>query len=110
MYPPNLKTALKLEIIYKQPVSLLFQPLFEQLQSEIAEIKERHIQLSSNNNWFLAPAEQPKQEEFCFYDELLKSHIPNGLELETVTKHIIALSNTVSDYKQGRNPFPPTQY
>lgn len=108
-YLPNLKTALKLEIIYQLPIRLLFQDLSEQLRTEIDEIKEKHIHLLPNTNWFPKSSEQLKQEEFCFYAELLTKHIPNQLELETVTKHIIALNNIVSDYKQGRKPFENEQ-
>jgi transcriptional regulator with XRE-family HTH domain len=103
IYPPNLKTALRLEIIYKMPVRLLFQELFEQLRAEIGDMRAKQSSLLPDNYWFPKSAEQLKQEEFCFYAELLKNHLPNGLELETITKHIIALSQAVSDFKQGRN-------
>lgn len=102
---PNLKNALKLEIIYQMPIRLLFQPLFEQCRREISAIRQQQAQQIPDNNWFPNNAEQLKQEEFCFYSELLKTHIPKELELGAVTKHIIALNNTVTDYKQGRNPF-----
>ncbi len=103
---PNLKNALKLEIIYQTPIRLLFQDLFEQSRNEIGEIRERHAHLFPDNRWFPKPSDQLTQEEFCFYAELLKSRVPNKPELGAVTKHIIALNNTVSDYKQGHNPFP----
>jgi transcriptional regulator with XRE-family HTH domain len=80
IYPPNLKTALRLEIIYQMPVRLLFRELFEQLRTEINEIKAKHPLL-----------------------------LPNGLEIETITKHIIALGKTVSDYKQDRQSFADQQ-
>lgn len=105
IYLPNVRTALKLETIYQMPIRLLFQSLFEQFRREIAEAKEQHAPLLPNNNRFPKHLEQLKQEEFCFYSELLKTRVPNELELGEVTKHIIALSNTVSDYKQGHNPF-----
>jgi transcriptional regulator with XRE-family HTH domain len=104
-YLPNLETALKLEIIYRTPVNLLFQELFVQLRTEIEEIRYKRSPLLPGENWFPKAAEQLKQEEFCFYAELLKNHVPSNLELQTITRHIIALSKSVSEYKQGRNPF-----
>jgi transcriptional regulator with XRE-family HTH domain len=109
VYLPSLKTALKLEIIYQMPIRLLFQPLFEECRSEISAIRQQHPQLlSGDNSWFPDHAERLKHEEFCFYAQILKSHVPSQLELETATKHIIILSNIVSQYRQGRNPFPPS--
>ncbi|MCA1622477.1 MAG: helix-turn-helix transcriptional regulator [Acidobacteria bacterium] len=105
VYLPSLKTALKFEIIYQTPVRLLFQELFEQSRREISEIKERQANSLPGDRWFVKDAEQLKQEEFCFYAELLKSRVPSSPELEAVTKHTIALINAVSDYKQGRKPF-----
>lgn len=104
-YLPSLKTALKLEVIYRMPLRFLFQTHYEQYQSEISELRKQHVNLFPDGNWFPKPAEQLRQEEFCFYAQLLKSHVPSSLELESVTKHVIALSNTISDFKQGRDPF-----
>lgn len=104
-YLPGLRNALKLEIIYRMPIRLLFQALFEQYVREIAEIKKEHFRSFSNNNWFPRHTEQLAQEEHCFYAEILKNHVPSDAEIEIITKHIIALSNTISDYRQGRKPF-----
>lgn len=104
MYLPSLKIALKLEIIYQTPVRLLFQKLFEQCRSEISEVRQRHSQRFPDNRWFIKNPEQLRHEEFCFYGELLKNHVPSSLELESATKHTITLINTVSDYKQNRKP------
>lgn len=108
VYQPSLKTALSLEIIYQMPVRLLFQPLFEESRREITATKQQHEQLFAGVNWFPDHAEQLKQEEVCFYGQLLQSRVPSQLELEAATKHIISLSNIVSQYKQGRNPFLPS--
>lgn len=106
---PNLKTALKLEIIYQMPVRLLFHELFEQLQSEVDDLRRRRAPLISYNYWFPKSAEQLKQEEYCFYADLLKNQIPSNPELDTVIKHIIALNNTAADFRQGRKPFEDDQ-
>lgn len=107
---PNLKTALKLEIVYQMPLRLLFAELFENLRVEVDEILRKNKQLFQGDIWFPKSAEQLKQEEFCFYADLLKSGIPNDIEMEAVTKHIIALSYTVSNYRQGLKPFEDEQF
>jgi alpha-ketoglutarate-dependent taurine dioxygenase len=89
------------------PIRLLFQPLFEESRREISEIKQQHAQMFARVDWFPDHAEQLKHEEFCFYGQLLQSRVPSQLELEAATKHIISMSNIVSQYRQGRNPFPP---
>lgn len=106
VYSPALKIALKLEIIYQMPIRLLFQDLFEECRREISAIKAEHPQALPNNHWFPAHARQLEQEEFCFYAELLKKRVPSRLELEAIVKHVIALNNTASRFKQGVNPHP----
>ena len=102
---PSLQTALKLEIIYRLPVHLLFEGLFEELRTEINERRRKHQFLLPGEAWFPKPVEQLRQEEFCFYADLLKQHIPSNLEMEIVNRHIIALNNTLINFKQDRNPF-----
>jgi transcriptional regulator with XRE-family HTH domain len=104
-HQPNLETALKLEIIYKMPVRMLFQNLFEKLEREIEKTKAKNASSLPKTDWFPKSAEQLAQEEYCFYAELLKSRILNDLEIRTITKHIINLNNTVSDFRHNRNSF-----
>lgn len=105
IYVPNLQTALKLEVIYRTPIRLLFQNLFNQCRNEIQQRKLEGGKTLNEMSWFPTHAEKLTQEEFCFYAELLKNHIPNQTELELVQKHSISLINVTSDYKQGRHPF-----
>lgn len=102
---PNLPTALKLAVILATPVHFLYQDLFQEAKSEIAEKRKNYPLIFPERAWFPTNAEHLKQEEPCFYADILKSRIPTALELEAVNKHTLALINTVSDYKQGRNPF-----
>lgn len=102
---PNLPTILKLSIILATPPHFLYQDLFQALKDEIAEKIKSHPLMFPERAWFPTNAEQLKQEEPCFYADILKSRIPTALELESITKHLVAVMNTVSDYKQGRNPF-----
>lgn len=106
VYRPNLETALKLQIILHVPISLIYHRLFEYCQIEIAELKRQHPRALPDPGWFPTNQEQLKQEEFCFYGEILKGAIPNELELKTVDKHILNLMNTATLYRQGRNPYP----
>ncbi len=105
LYVPNLQTAIKLELIYHTPVKLLFQNLFTQCRKEIQERKREGGKPLNKVSWFPTHAEKLTQEEFCFYTELLKNHVPSQMELVLVQKHSISLINVTSDYKQGRRPF-----
>lgn len=102
---PNLPTFLKLSIILATPPHFLYQILFRELKEEIAEKRNSHPLMFPERAWFPTNAEHLGQEEYCFYADILKSRIPTALELEVINKHTLALINTVSDYKQGRNPF-----
>lgn len=104
---PSLKNLLKLEIVYRTPVRLLFQELFEQSRLEISEVRKRNAHLLADNFWFPDAVERLKEEEFCFYERLLEDHFPSQIELEEVTRHIISLSNVVSHFRQKQNPFTP---
>ena len=86
--------------------NLIYHRLFEYCQIEIAELKRQHPQALPDPGWFPPNQEQLKQEEFCFYGEILKGTIPNEVELKTVDKHILNLMNTATLYRQGRNPYP----
>lgn len=105
VYFPNLPTALKLEAIYQTPVRLLFQDLFEELKADVDEKRKSHQHLFPERAWFPNHAEHLSREESCFYAKILQSRFPSPAETAMITKHIIALTNTLSDYKQGRNPF-----
>lgn len=99
---PILKTALKLEIIYRMPVKLLFPELFKELETEVAEIRKQYS--FPDNDWFPPHTEQLKEGEGCFYGELLKNRIPNELELRTIDKHLVNLMNSTSDYRTKQRP------
>lgn len=44
---PSLKTALRLEILYRRPVAFLFSGLYESLHREVREAEERFKQEST---------------------------------------------------------------
>src|SRR3712207_6003070 len=41
LYLPDLKTAVRLQIIYQMPLHFLFEGLFEQCREEIVKIRDR---------------------------------------------------------------------
>ncbi len=102
---PNLETALKLEVIYQVPVRLIYHKLFEHCQAEITERKRKQPQLLPDPYWSLNSTEQLKNEEFCFYGDLLKDRIPNELEIMTANKHVINLVKTITMHKEHMNTF-----
>lgn len=104
-YKPNLETGLKFEIIYRMPVRLLFQELFEDLYDEIDKIKKENPKLFPDNNWFPPHSEKLKQGEACFYAELLKTRFPSESEIKAVREHVTSLMQTMNEYQEGRNPF-----
>lgn len=103
MHLPGLEIALKLEIIYKMPVQKLFKELYKQCRREISEIKTgRQVKLSAQQSLYNNGSEKLTAEEFCAYQNFLTTHIPNQSELALITKHIISLNNSVSDFKGHR--------
>jgi transcriptional regulator with XRE-family HTH domain len=102
---PNLPTVLKLAIILATPPHFLYQDFYQELKDEIAEKRNSQPHLFPERAWFPNNAGHLAQEEYCFYADILKSRIPTALELQAVNRHSIALINTISDYRQGRNPY-----
>ncbi len=100
---PGLEIALKLEIIYKVPVQKLFKELYRQASREIREIEETNKQSLLSHSIYKNGSKTVTAKEFCPYNEFLKSNLPNEIELETVTRHIIDLNNMVMEYKSPRN-------
>ncbi len=101
---PTLPTLLKLEIIYRMPVRLLFQDLFETLRTEINEKRKAQPALFPESAWFPSRLEQLGQEEECFYAGILKTRFPSPAEIEIINAHVIAVNNTLIEYKQGFDP------
>lgn len=93
---PSLETAIKLEIIYHTPIRILLQALFEQFQTEINERRKQYKQLFPHEDWFLKSTDTLKQEEFCFYSEILKDRKPTLIEKQMIDKHVITLINTMN--------------
>jgi len=95
---PGLEIALKLEIIYKKPVQKLFKDLYTKCSREVRTVREGRPMKPANDP-FQNGSKRLREHEFCAYDAFLKSNIPNQLELDVVTKHILKLNNVVTEYK-----------
>jgi hypothetical protein len=102
---PLLETLFRLAIIYATPPHFLYQAKFQELKKKITKKRKKHPHLFPERAWFPPNAESLKQEEHCFYAEILKTRVPTALEIEAINRHILDLNNTLIDYKQGRSPF-----
>jgi transcriptional regulator with XRE-family HTH domain len=103
---PSLETALKLEIIYKTPIRILFQTTFEQFQNEIDERRKQYKSLFQPIEWFPKSEASLKQEEFCFYAMILQDEKnPSVTVKQMINKHVTNLINTLN----ATQPEPPKQ-
>lgn len=102
---PSLKTALKFEIIYQTPVRLLYQELFEECRTEIKQQRKSGSGILPDRLWFPSHAERLMGEQFCFYAELAKDHVPNPAEREIIKDHAVSLTRVLYDYENDRYPF-----
>ena len=83
---PNLKTALKLQIIYRLPIETLLHGYHEKCLDEIknqSEISGGKINLIADST----------DREICTYAELLKPLQINPSDMEKIGKHILELMN-----------------
>ena len=93
---PNVKTALKLELIYRTPIGLLFPEHFEQSEEEIAaKAAQSQISLSGNNAKLAAGGDD--REHSCTHLDLLAQTNPSEEEIEVVRQHAIKIHNLLSD-------------
>lgn len=94
---PGLMTIIKLEIIYHTPIKILLQALFEQYQTEINKRRKENQNLFPRGDWFLRPEDSLKEEEFCFYAEILKDREPTLIEKQMINKHVITLIKSINN-------------
>lgn len=104
---PRIETLIKLEIIYHTPIRILLQSLFEKFQAELAERRKKSKHLFPNEAWFLKSDDVLKQEEFCFYAEILKDRKPTSIEKRMIDKHVTSLINTMNNSNSQTFPQKP---
>ncbi|OLE55413.1 MAG: hypothetical protein AUG51_02850 [Acidobacteria bacterium 13_1_20CM_3_53_8] len=91
---PNLETALCLEIIFGIPIRVLLPDLYKQLEDDIRQ----KIASSPSLKRIFDQAEQSGFEAYCPYAELLRKLSPTPTDLDRVRKHIIQLSNKLTEF------------
>ncbi len=101
-YKPILKTALKLEVIYRTPLRILFESLFKECKHEVLAQWQKYSRSLPMQAWFPRNREQLRMEEFCFYAEILKGEAASDQELEDVRKHNVAMVNTLTRHTEAR--------
>lgn len=90
---PTLQTALKLEIIYRLPVRVLFQGYYEQYRKEV-ETKAQAMKLQNSNGELMQSSEDYR--DYCACAELLNEPNPSQEQLGQVRKHVIRLMNKMA--------------
>ncbi len=98
LHLPGLEIAFKFEILYKMPVQKLFKELYKKCRGEVRTIKQGN-RGPHPGDIYKNGTKRLRELEFCSYDEFLKSNIPNEIERNLITKHIIRLNNTVNKFK-----------
>jgi len=98
---PNLLTALKLEIIYKTPVRMLFYQVYSkavwQVRDQIMKLKEN----ASVHKVDISQLEkQMKHGDYCTYADLLKVPKLPPIEREKVREHLVYLANILNNTEE----------
>jgi transcriptional regulator with XRE-family HTH domain len=94
---PTLQTALKLEIIYRVPIRLLFYELFTSYQWQIRERSSRYKELFPSEGQALNSLQQRlEHEEYCAYADLLKTPKLPSVEKQKVYDHIRQLAFNIN--------------
>ena len=85
---PNLETALRLEIIYRTPLRVLFTDLYENLREDL------HAKITKQTLKGINGVDERDEEgagEFCTYADLLRMPSPAPAELLKVRRHVTRL-------------------
>lgn len=91
---PTLETALKLEIIYRTPLRMLFSERYDQLCAELQQKIQGSQALRSLCEDFASQAEDGS--EFCTYADLLRMPAPSEADLSRVRRHVIQLTKKMA--------------
>jgi transcriptional regulator with XRE-family HTH domain len=101
---PNLLKALKLEVIYRVPVRILFNQLYSRAMWQVRESRLKLNKQTSEGVDFVVFEKQMKHGNYCTYADLLA--VPNlpRIEREKVRDHLIYLANTLSKIDNNNLP------
>lgn len=94
---PTLQTALKLEIIYRVPVRLLFYGTYQNCHWHIRERSGKFGETSPADMLSTESlTEKLKQEEYCTYSELLQTPNLPPIEKQRIYAHIRDLAKSMN--------------
>ncbi len=82
---PSLKTALKLSIIYKLPVRILFQTYYEECRKELLSRAEPPNRPSTLSLDLTEPT------DYCSYTEMMKTSFMTDIDKTKVQRHVLEL-------------------
>lgn len=85
---PSLKTAIKLSIIYKLPVRVLFPKYYRECWDELS-FRAKNLKQSSKLKLDLT-----EPADYCTYLELMKTSFLKEIEKNKIHRHILVLMNT----------------
>jgi transcriptional regulator with XRE-family HTH domain len=88
---PALETALRLEIIYRTPLRVLYAELYEQLREELQQRAQDRPSLK-----ILDKESEESMDEFCTYADLLCSPSLSQAEKNKVRSHITRLARKLA--------------
>lgn len=81
---PSLKTALKLSIIYKLPIRLLFRDYYDECHSEINS-RIKSLKHRATNIDITDPT------DYCSYIEMMKTPFMTDVDKRKVQRHVLEL-------------------
>ena len=98
---PNLRTALKLELIYATPVSNLFPDHYNVFRTEIAANTSSHNPLPLPDEQAI---ERLPDAHVCTYGTLLRQKKPSAVEIDEASRHTIKLIRKISEVIGEQKP------
>ncbi len=91
---PRLEIAIKLEIVFNEPIQSLFKDLYESARNEIQSaggVVQQELPKIGGHFW-------------CDHSNLLAQSAPSSQELDKARTHIIELNNRVSELLNRSGP------
>lgn len=82
---PSLKVALKLSIIYRLPIRVLFESYYEKCRRELNNRSERLDKKSS----FWVDLTEPT--DYCSYTEMINASFLTDMDKKKIQKHVLNL-------------------
>lgn len=87
---PSLKTALKLAIIYKLPIRVLFHTYYRECQEELTS------RAKTLNRESMLKFDLTEPTDYCAYLELIKTSFLSEIDKKKIHRHVLGLMNEQS--------------